>query len=65
MRRILLAIVIAVVLVSSAFGANVTLPTFQILTRGILDDGRFELATQADVAIEFGGGYKFGQCLDQ
>ena len=43
-----------------AFGANVTMPTFQLLTRGALDGGLFALRTQADVGIRIGGGYKFG-----
>jgi hypothetical protein len=43
-----------------AFGASVTIPTFQLLTRGILADGEFSLQTSADLEIELGGGYKFG-----
>lgn len=42
------------------FGANVTIPTFQLLTRGILEGGKFSLQTAGLVEIAFGGGYKFG-----
>ena len=45
---------------SSLFGANVTIPTFQLLTRGILEGGQFTLQTAGEVDINFGGGYKFG-----
>jgi len=48
------------VLPALAFGANVTIPTFQLLTRGILEGGEFSLETSGDVEINFGGGYKFG-----
>ncbi len=44
----------------AAFAANVTIPTFQLLTRGVLDDGLFVLQTRADIDIRLGGGYKYG-----
>jgi hypothetical protein len=59
-RRRVLLVMMVVVTAGSAAAASVTLPTFQLLTRGILDGGQFELGTQADVDIAFGGGYKFG-----
>ena len=37
------------------FGANVTIPTFQLLTRGILEGGQFSLETAGLVEIAFGG----------
>jgi hypothetical protein len=45
---------------TALFGANVTIPTFQLLTRGILEGGQFSLQTAGEVDIAFGGGYKFG-----
>lgn len=54
-------LLVALVLLSGpAFTANVTIPTFQLLTRGILDGGQFSLQTSGEVEIAFGGGYKFG-----
>jgi len=47
----------------SLFAANVTIPTFQLLTRGILEGGQFTLQTAGRVEIAFGGGYKFGGLL--
>ncbi len=44
----------------AASAANVTIPTFQLLTRGVLDDGLFVLQTRADIDIRLGGGYKYG-----
>ncbi len=45
---------------AQAFGVNLTMPTFQLLTRGALDEGLFVLRSQADIAIRVGGGDKFG-----
>jgi hypothetical protein len=42
------------------FAANVTIPNFQMVTRGASENGSFVLSTQADIDVEIGGGYKFG-----
>ncbi len=57
-----LAAIIVVLLTSAlvADAANVSIPGFQLLTRGFLDDGLFVLQTQADIEIQLGGGFKFG-----
>jgi hypothetical protein len=61
MRRKVFALLSGLfVSVLSVQAANVTLPVFQLLTRGVLEDSQFTLSTQADVDVEFGGGYKFG-----
>ncbi len=61
-RRVsrLTMLILLFLLPATLFGANVTIPTFQLLTRGILEGGRFSLETAGLVEIAFGGGYKFG-----
>jgi len=56
----LIVLCLLMFLPGAAFGANVTIPTFQLLTRGILEGGQFSLQTAGQVEIAFGGGYKFG-----
>lgn len=51
---------VLIFLASVVSAANVTIPTFQLLTRGILEDSQFSLQTAGQVEIDFGGGYKFG-----
>lgn len=53
---------VAVMLIAAAplFAANITLPTFQLLTRGYMDGGLFPLETYARVELALGGGYKVG-----
>ena len=62
MRRVLLPAAVALILVLPfpAFAANVNIPTFQLLTRGIMEGGQFSLQTAGEIEITFGGGYKFG-----
>ena len=61
-RRVacLTILILLFLLPAPLFGANVTIPTFQLLTRGILEGGQFSLETAGLVEIAFGGGYKFG-----
>lgn len=42
------------------FAANVSIPTFQMVTKGEMQGGAFILGTQANLDVEIGGGYKFG-----
>ena len=60
MRTRAIVLVLLLIVALGAQAANVTVPTFQLLTRGSLDGGLFVLQTQADIDIQFGGGYKFG-----
>ncbi|TVQ23714.1 MAG: hypothetical protein EA382_09425 [Spirochaetaceae bacterium] len=58
--RKLVMVTCTVLIAYAAHAANVTIPAFQLLTRGAMDDGTFVLRTQADIDVELGGGYKFG-----
>ena len=60
MRKLAAVVLCCAVLTGVAGAANVSIPGFQLLTRGFMDSGRFVLQTQADVEIQLGGGYKFG-----
>ncbi len=60
MRNTVVLFLLLTALGIGAHAANVTIPTFQLLTRGELEDGLFTLHTQADIDIQLGGGYKFG-----
>lgn len=60
MRKTVAVSLFFAVTCAGAFGANLTMPTFQLLTRGALEEGLFVLRTQANVGIRIGGGYKFG-----
>jgi len=60
MRRTLTVLFLVGLSAAWSHAANVSIPTFQLLTRGLLDDGLFVLSTQADVEVKVGGGYKFG-----
>jgi hypothetical protein len=63
MRKPVLLVFLAVAWGTAAFATNVTIPTFQLLTRGTLEGGLFVLQTRADIGLQFGGGYKFGGAL--
>lgn len=60
MRRSTLVLVLLVFVIGRSFAANITIPTYNLLTRGALEGGLFVLRTQADVDVQFGGGFKFG-----
>ncbi|MFW6380819.1 MAG: hypothetical protein ACOC0Y_02140 [Spirochaetota bacterium] len=60
MRKLVATLLLLVLAHLGAYATNITIPKFHLLTRGALEDGLFVLATQADVDVEFGGGYKFG-----
>ncbi len=60
MRRISAIFALLCSAATSLSAANVTIPNYQLLTRGTLDAGSFVLRTQADVEVVLGGGYKFG-----
>lgn len=60
MRKPAIALVLLLTVALGVPAANVTVPTYQLLTRGALEGGLFVLRTQADIDIQFGGGYKFG-----
>jgi hypothetical protein len=60
MRKPAIALVMLLAVTSTLTAANVTIPTFGLLTRGALEESLFVLRTQADIDVQFGGGYKFG-----
>lgn len=60
MRTPAIVLVLVLIVAFAAQAANVTVPTYQLLTRGSLEGGLFTLRTQADIDLQFGGGYKFG-----
>jgi hypothetical protein len=59
-RSFVLALIIGLITVSTAFGANVQVPDFRMISRGYMEDGSFLLATRADIDVRIEGGYKFG-----
>lgn len=60
MRKSVIVVALMMGVGLASFAANVTIPTYQLLTRGALEGGLFVLRTQADIDIQLGGGYKFG-----
>lgn len=60
MNRRLLAATLLALCGLGVHAANINLPTFQLLTRGRIEDGSFPLDTRARVDIALGGGYKIG-----
>ncbi|MFP4549180.1 MAG: hypothetical protein ACLFNT_00125 [Spirochaetales bacterium] len=60
MRRISATCALLLAVAISLSAANVSIPNYQLLTRGTLDSGSFTLRTQANVDVLIGGGYKFG-----
>lgn len=44
----------------TAFGADILVPRFELLTRGYPEGGSLLLATRADIDLAVEGGYKFG-----
>lgn len=60
MRKPALVVLLVAACSVAASAANVSIPTFQLLTRGALQGGLFVLESQADIDVQFGGGYKFG-----
>lgn len=60
MRKPVLVVLLLAACTVVASAANVTIPNFQLLTRGALQGGLFVLGTQADIDVQLGGGYKFG-----
>lgn len=60
MRRLIFLLTLLGFAAGAGFAANITIPTYNLLTRGALEGGLFVLRTQADVDVQFGGGFKFG-----
>lgn len=59
MTRLFSVLLLALV-ASAGYSANVSIPLFRLLTRGIVEDGVFSLNTRADMDIALEGGFKFG-----
>jgi hypothetical protein len=60
MRKLVATLLLAGLSHLGLSAANVTIPNYQLLTRGGLQGGLFVLRTQADIDVQLGGGYKFG-----
>lgn len=60
MKRLVSVLLVLLTVVAGLNAASIAIPTFYLLTRGALSGSSFPLETQADIAIQFGGGYKFG-----
>lgn len=58
--RALALVVFSILLGAPVFAADVSIPDFEMITRGYLDSGTLKLATYGDMDIQIGGGYKFG-----
>jgi len=43
-----------------AFSANITVPYLELITRGRINNGLYELSTEGEMDILVAGGYKFG-----
>ena len=59
LRRAAAAFVFAL-LAGPLFAADITIPSFEMITRGYMNSGTFQLATHGDIDLAIGGGYKFG-----
>ena len=60
MRKTAVLVLLLTAMSIASHAANITIPTFQLLTRGSVQGGLFVLQTQADIDIQLGGGYKYG-----
>ena len=58
-KKYVIALVLSVLLCLASFGADVNVPTFEVITRGFMDSGSFVLSTRGSVDFLFAGGYKF------
>jgi hypothetical protein len=45
------------------FGAEITVPRFELVTRGAVEEGEFALSSTAAIDIALNGGYKYGALL--
>ena len=59
MRKTMIMVMLAAVC-GAGHSANLTIPSFHLLTRGRLQGTLFVLQTEADIDVRIGGGYKFG-----
>lgn len=58
--QIFVPVGLALLFTQAAFGADILVPRFELLTRGYPDGGSLLLATRADIDLAVEGGYKFG-----
>jgi hypothetical protein len=56
----LLIFIIFLLISSFSYSANVTVPSFEIYTRGLINEKKLELVTRGELDLVIEGGYKFG-----
>lgn len=57
------AVILVLFAARPCFPANIAVPTLELITRGVMDDGVFGLATRGEIDLRIEGGYKFGGLL--
>ncbi|MBN2510812.1 MAG: hypothetical protein JXB03_11065 [Spirochaetales bacterium] len=59
-RHILFLLSLTAFIAGPAYSANLTVPLFELITRGFMEDGIVVLTTRGLVDLHIAGGYKFG-----
>ncbi|NOY07344.1 MAG: hypothetical protein GXP33_00680 [Spirochaetes bacterium] len=59
-RLFLIALPLLLLTVGHAFSANITVPYLELITRGRINNGLYELSTRGEMDLLVEGGYKFG-----
>ena len=59
-RLFLIALPLFLLTIGHAFSANITVPYLELITRGQLNNGLYELSTRGEMDLLVEGGYKFG-----
>lgn len=60
MKKLWLAVLFLLLLGSTAFGADLSIPWMELITRGYLENDSFLLSTRGNMEFAVSGGYKFG-----
>lgn len=60
LRAVLLSVMFLTLSDYAAYSSDVSVPTFDLITRGYMDNGTFKLGTYGDIGLQISGGYKFG-----
>ncbi len=59
-KKIILGIAFWFIILFPVFSANVTVPYLELITRGLFQDGLYQLTTKGEMNLVVEGGYKFG-----
>lgn len=59
-RLFLIALPLLLLTAGHAFSANITVPYLELITRGQMNNGLYELSTRGEMDLLVEGGYKFG-----